>query len=85
MKIAKDTFKCVVLVNLVVYFAFAAAEIIFEPSRDIDHRLVSVFIASWLLLLAFSSLFLFFDRQVAGKGFLVLFLGFMILSLFPEL
>ena len=85
MKIAKDIFKCVVVVNLVVYFAFAAAMIIFQPSRDASHRLASVMLASWLVLLAFSVVFLFLDRRAAVQGFIVLFFGFMIGGLFPEL
>jgi hypothetical protein len=85
MKIAKDIFKCVVVVNLVVYFAFAAAMIIFQPSRDASHRLASVVDGSWLLLFAMSVTFLFFDRRAAGRGFLVLLLGFIIGALFPEL
>jgi hypothetical protein len=85
MKFAKDIFKCVVVVNLVVYFTFAAAMIIFQPSRDASHRLASVVDGSWLLLFAMSVTFLFFDRRAAGRGFLVLLLGFIIGALFPEL
>ena len=85
MKIAKDIFKCVVVVNLVVYFTFAAAMIIFQPSRDTQHRLASVSVGSWLFLFAMSAIFLFIDRRAAGRGFLVLLLGFIVGALFPEL
>jgi hypothetical protein len=85
MKIAKDIFKCVVVANLVVYFAFAAAIIIFQPSREASHRLASVFLGSWLLLFALSAIFLFLDRRAAGRGFLVLLFGFIVGALFPEL
>jgi hypothetical protein len=59
--------------------------IIFQPSRDASHRLASVMLASWLVLLAFSVVFLFLDRRAAVQGFIVLFFGFMIGGLFPEL
>ena len=85
MKIARDIFKCVVVVNLVVYYAFDAAMVIFQPSRDTCHRLGSVVLASWLLLFALSTVFLFIDRRTAGRGFLVLLFGFIVVSIFPEL
>ena len=85
MKIARDIFKCVAVVNLVVYLLYAAVEIIFHPSREIEHRLNSIVAASWLVLLAVSVIFLFLDRRAAIKGFLVLWFGFLIAALFPEL
>lgn len=85
MKIASDFFTCVLVVNLVVYFAFPAALIIFEPSRAVFHLLESVVLGSSLLLVAFSAIFLFFDRRLAVRGFLVLLFGLVLCSLFPEL
>jgi hypothetical protein len=84
-KIIKDLFGCVLIVNLVAYFAFAFALVAFQPSRATCNRLASVVDASWLLLLTLSAALLFFDRRAAGRGFLVLSLGLIIASLFPEL
>ena len=85
MKIARNMFKCLVFVNLVVYAIFFAIMVIFAPSRDTFHRLVAVLSAAWLLLLAVSFVFLFFDRRAAGRGFLVLIIGILVAMLFPEL
>ena len=78
MKAAKAFFGCVLVTNLVVYFTFVLVMLALSPSRQVFHRCGAV-------MLGFSIAFLFIDRRAAGKGFLVLLLGFVIGILFPEL
>jgi hypothetical protein len=85
MKIARDIFKCVVYVNLAVYFAFFAIMLIFQLSDEAARPLCAVLFSSYLLLLVFSTIFLFLDIRAAGKGFLVLVFGLIVGALFPEL
>jgi hypothetical protein len=85
MKLAKNLFQCVVVVNMVAYFAFVVVMLVFSPSRAVFHRCRAVMLASMLLLLVFSIASLFFDRRAAGRGFLVFLVGFLIMQLFPEL
>jgi hypothetical protein len=85
MKVLKQLFKCTVVGNLVVYFAFVFIMLAFSPSRDVSHRCGAVVIACMAALLLLSVIVLFFDRRAAVRGFLVLLLGFIIGILFPEL
>jgi hypothetical protein len=45
----------------------------------------AIMAASMVILAGFSIAFLFIDRRLAGRGFLVLLVGFIICLLFPEL
>jgi hypothetical protein len=85
MKIAKDIFRCVIIVNLVAYLVFFVAMIIFQPSDEAARPLCAVLFSSYLVLLAFSTIFLFLDIRAAGRGFLVLLFGLIVGAQFPEL
>lgn len=85
MKIAKDIFKSILVINLIVYCVFVPAEMSGYLSRTMWYRCGTVMAASMLVLLGFSVAFLFIDRRLAGRGFLVLLFGFIISLLSPEL
>ena len=85
MKIAKDIFQLVWVINLIVYCLFVPAEMSGLLSRMMWYRCGAVMAASMIILLGFSIAFLFFDRRLAGRGFILLLIGFIICLLSPEL
>jgi hypothetical protein len=85
MKLAKQLFQCVLVVNLGAYSLFVVHMFVFSPSPTVFHRWEAVILASMLLLLAFSIASLFFDPRAARRGFIVLFIGLIISLVFPEL
>jgi hypothetical protein len=85
MKVAKDIFKLVWVMNLIVYCIFVPAEMSGLLSRMMWYHCEAIMAASMVILAGFSIAFLFIDRRLAGRGFLVLLVGFIICLLFPEL
>ena len=85
MKIAKDIFRCVIIVNLAVYLIFFMVMLVFQLSDDASRPLCAILFSSYFILLAFSTVFLFLDIGAAVRGFLTLLFGIIIGSLFPAL
>lgn len=85
MIVAKDIFKGVLAVNLIVYALFVFAEMSGFLSRTIWNRCGAVVAACMAVSLCFSVAFLFVDRRLASRGFLVVLLGFIIWLLSPQL
>jgi hypothetical protein len=69
----------------VAYFIFVAVMLSISTSRGVFDYLGAIMGCSMLLLLALSVIFLFIDRRQAIRGFLVVFIGFVIATLFPAL
>ena len=85
MKIAKDIFTCIIIVNLTAYLAFFGTMIFFQSLDEVARPVCAVYWSSFLTLLVSSTIFLFLDWRAASRGFLVLFFGIFVAALFPEL
>ena len=84
MKMLRHIFRCLVIENWVVYSIFVFAMFL-SVSRGVGDYLGAIMGVSMLITLVFSIAFLFIDRNMAIRGFLAVFVGFVITILFPEL
>jgi hypothetical protein len=85
MKVLNTFFRCLVIENLVVYAVFVIVMLSFSVSRGVGNYLGAIAGVSMLITLLLSITLLFIDRRLALRGFLVVFVGFVIAMLFPQL
>jgi len=83
MKVLNTFFRCLVIENLVVYAIYAIVMLSFSVSRGLGNYFGAIVGVSMLITFLLSIALLFIDRRLALRGFLVVFVGFIIGILFP--
>jgi len=82
MKNAKDILKCVVIVNLVVFFTPLVLAIAgLQYSHEKQHLIGAIFLASWFALLVMATIFIFIDWKASCSSFLLLLVMIVLSSL----
>jgi hypothetical protein len=84
MKIAKDIFTCIIIVNLTAYLAFFGTMIFFQPLDEVARPVCAVYWSSFFILLASSTIFCSWIGEQQAEVFLSYFLEFLWLLYFPS-
>jgi len=85
MKVLNTLFRCLVIENLAVYVTSIVVMLSISVSHAVSDYLGAIVGVSMLIMLVLSIVFLFVDRRLALRGFLVVFVGLIVGALFPAL